>query len=230
MCQLGGPRAGKVHRGTHTEEQIMGDHPNLSTASMSAPAATRPDPVTLTGSNTTTSSRKAAARSSNKEIAHVPAPVRKRTKLLADLGKDPATLPSPVTTSSHGMAAGTSKKINIAPLARRTGKSNAKSPDPLSFYNKQNKRVLDHLRQLAANIKDYEVPESGGLPVELMEVVIGEFPDTASDPNVRSYHTRVVLLRVVVRFLYYHTRVFLLRVVARFLVQKHVMGLILYTL
>lgn len=196
MCQLGGPRAGKVHRGTHTEEQIMGDHPNLSTASMSAPAATRPDPVTLTGSNTTTSNRNAAAGSSSKKIAHVPAPVRKRNKLLAELGMDPETLPSSVTTSSHRMAAGTSGMIKNSPLARQTGKSKPKYPDPLSFYNEQNKRALDHIRQLAANIKDYEVPESGGLQVELMEVVIGEFPDTASDPNVCRYHTRVVLLRV----------------------------------
>ena len=186
MCQLGGDRAGKVNRGTQTEEQFMGDHPNLSTASMSVPEVTGPNPVTLTGSKTTTSSRNAEARSSSKKIARVPAPVRNRTKLVSEIGLDPATLTSTIAPSSHNMAARASEKINNVPPARRTSKNKPKNPDPLLLYTKPNKRVLDHIRQLAAKIKDYEVPESGGLQVELMELVIGEFADSASDPSVRS--------------------------------------------
>ena len=154
---------------------------------MSVPAAVtgRPDPVTtLIGSkSTTTSSRcNAEARSSSKKSGRNPAPVRNRTKLVSQIGLDPTTL-----TSTTIAAAGASDKIHHnAPLARRTGKNKPNNPDPFFCYTKPSRRVLEHIRQLAAKIKDYEVPESGGLQVELMELVIGEFGETTSDPNVRS--------------------------------------------
>lgn len=169
-----------------TEGQFMGDHPNLSTASMSAPAVISG----LIGSkSTTTSSRNAEARSSSKKIGREPAgPVRNRTKLVSEIGSEPATLTSTIAASTnHKMAAGASERIHHnAPLPRRTGKSKPKNPDPFLCYTKPSRRVLDHIRQLAAKIKDFEVPESGGLQVELMELVIAEFPETASDANVRS--------------------------------------------